>query len=641
MLGGQALDLCQGIAIDSTGSAYVTGTTYSSDFPTQVPFQSALQGTANAFVVKIDPVGTTLIYATFLGGSNMDQGGAIAVDALGSAYVAGATASTDFPISSTAIQTALQGSYNAFVARMAPDGRSLAFSSYLGGSKMDAATAISLDPWGRVVLAGYTSSPDFPTKNAMQMAAQGTIGSFATVIDFSGSSLVFSSYFAGSNDDRAYAVKWVAGNHLYLAGTTASNNFPIAMALEPSLNGNYDGFVLEVNYQVTPPTSLLFVPAPPCRVVDTREGQGKTGAFGPPSLTALSTRDFLIPSSPCAIPSSAQAYSLNFGVLPPGPVGSLFTWPSGQSNPGLPTLDSPHATVAGNAAIVAAGTNGSISVLSSDLTDLIVDLNGYFAPATGSGLAFYPMTPCRVADTRASQGKTGAFGPPSLAAYSSRDIPLLSSSCAIPSAAQAYSVNIAVLPPGPVSFLSAWPTGQPYPGVAMLNSPDGTIRSNAAIVPAGTNGSIRVVSGEPTDLIIDINGYFAAPGAPGALNFYTVTPCRVADTRASQGKTGAFGPPALAAYSSRSFPILAGSCGIPDTAQAYSLNLAVTPPGPVSFLSAWPSGQPYPGVATLNSPDGSMVSRAAFVPAGTNGSVTVVSSDPTDLIIDINGYFAP
>jgi hypothetical protein len=128
---------------------------------------------------------------------------------------------------------------------------------------------------------------------------------------------------------------------------------------------------------------------------------------------------------------------------------------------------------------------------------------------TGAGLSYFLAPPCLVVGTRQGQGKNGAFGPPSLAAYSSRDIPLLSSSCAIPSAAQAYSVNIAVLPPGPVTFLSAWPTGQPYPGVAMLNSPDGTIRSNAAIVLAGTNGSIWVVSGEPTDLIIDINGYFA------------------------------------------------------------------------------------------------------------------------------------
>jgi hypothetical protein len=304
-------------------------------------------------------------------------------------------------------------------------------------------------------------------------------------------------------------------------------------------------------------------------------------------------------------------------------------------------VDSLRGSVAGNAAIVAAGSNGSISVQSSDATDLIVDYNGYFAPPTSSGLAFYSMTPCRVVDTRGGIGKTGAFGPPGLSPFAVRDIPMLASPCAIPGSAQAYSVNIAVLPPGPVSFLSAWPTGQPYPGVAMLNSPDGSIQSNAAIVPAGTNGSIRVVSGEPTDIIIDINGYFAVPGSPGALNFYTMTPCRVVDTRASQGETGAFGLPALAAYTKRDFPLQSGSCGIPATAQAYSLNLTVAPPGPVSFLSIWPTGQPYPSVATMNSPDGNMMSRAAFVPAGTNGSVTVVSGEPTDLIIDINGYFAP
>jgi hypothetical protein len=199
-----------------------------------------------------------------------------------------------------------------------------------------------------------------------------------------------------------------------------------------------------------------------------------------------------------------------------------------------------------------------------------------------------------------------------------------------------------VVPPAPLGFLSVWPTGQPYPGVSTLNSPDGTTLANAAIVPAGTSGDINVVAGNPTDLIIDINGKFAAP-AMGALQFYAVTPCRVADTRASQNFTGAFGPPSLAAFAGRNFPIQSSPCGIPATVQAYALNMTVVPPGPVSFLSAWPAGQAYPGVSTLNSPDGFVIANAAIVPAGTGtgAAITVLAGNPTDLIIDIVGYFAP
>jgi hypothetical protein len=173
-----------------------------------------------------------------------------------------------------------------------------------------------------------------------------------------------------------------------------------------------------------------------------------------------------------------------------------------------------------------------------------------------------------------------------------------------------------------------------------LNSSDGIALANAAIVPTGTNGDIDVVAGNPTDLIIDINGIFAAP-ATGGLQFYAVTPCRVADTRTGEGFTGSFGPPSLTTDTARSFPIQSSSCGIPSTAQAYALNMTAVPDGPLGFLSTWPTGQAYPGVSTLNSSDGNIIANAAIVPAGNGGAITVVAGNPTDLIIDIVGYFAP
>ena len=149
------------------------------------------------------------------------------------------------------------------------------------------------------------------------------------------------------------------------------------------------------------------------------------------------------------------------------------------------------------------------------------------------------------------------------------------------------------------------------------------------------------MAGDATDLIIDINGIFAAPGGTGGLRFYVVTPCRVADTRAGQGFTGAFGPPSLAMDTTRNFPIQASPCGIPATALAYALNMTAVPQGPLGFLSTWPTGEPYPGVSTLNSSNGGIIANAAIVPTGTGGAITVVAGNPTDLIIDIVGYFAP
>ena len=383
---------------------------------------------------------------------------------------------------------------------------------------------------------------------------------------------------------------------------------------------------------------LGFFAMTPCRAVDTRGG-GKSGSFGPPELGGYASRDFPLTTSSCSLPSAAQAYSLNFTVVPSGPLGFLSAWPAGQSYPGVSTLNSPDGTVLANAAIVPSGSNGAVTVLASDPTNLIVDINGYFAPPNGQELVFYPITPCRLVDTR-GLGKSGNFGPPSLGGYSSRDFPLLSGGCNIPNSAKAYSLNMTALPHGELDFLSTWPTGQSYPGVSTLNSPDGSVIANAAIVPAGSNGEVTVLAGNPTDLIIDANGYFAPPGSAGALHFYPVTPCRVVDTR-SGGKSGLFGPPELGGYASRDFPLLMGGCNIPQAAQAYSLNLTAVPQGHLDFLSVWPTGQGYPGVSTLNSPDGTVMANAAIVPAGSNGAITVLAGNPTDLIIDINGYFAP
>jgi hypothetical protein len=140
-------------------------------------------------------------------------------------------------------------------------------------------------------------------------------------------------------------------------------------------------------------------------------------------------------------------------------------------------------------------------------TDVIIDINGYFAPPGGPGaLSLYTLMPCRVADTR---GPTGSFGGPALPASGTRSFAIPSSSCGVPSAPQAYSLNVTALPQGPLNYLTAWPTGQPQPLVSTLNSLAGKIIANAAIVPAGTGSAVSVFVTNAIDLILDINAYFA------------------------------------------------------------------------------------------------------------------------------------
>jgi len=401
---------------------------------------------------------------------------------------------------------------------------------------------------------------------------------------------------------------------------------------------------------VTTGPPLQYIPVTPCRIADTRAGQGFSGQYGPPSLAANSTRNFTIPGV-CGIPSTAVAYAMNLTVSPPtnGSLGYLTVWPAGQSQPTVSTLNSPDGRIKANAAIVPSGASGGISVYASDSTDFILDINGYFvgAGSSPSALSFYPLTPCRLVDTRSSQRPAGPLGPPSLSGNSTRTFPIMSTtnscSSSIPLTAQAYSLNYTVIPasypnkPG-VGYLTTWPAGQAEPLASTLNAGTGTYVANAAIIPAtGSSGSVSVFVSDSTDLLIDINGYFAAPGGSGALSLYTLTPCRVLDTR---GPPSYSNPPFSGEYTVN---VASSSCQVPSAAQSYVLNAttpSLSPPSQLVYLTLWADGQAEPVVSTLNALDGATTSNMAIVPT-INGSIDAFAYNPTQLIVDISSYFAP
>jgi hypothetical protein len=246
---------------------------------------------------------------------------------------------------------------------------------------------------------------------------------------------------------------------------------------------------------------LPLIPVTPCRVLDTRLA---SGPFGGPVMAANSSRTVNIPQSACSVPAGAQAYSLNVTVVPRGPLGYLSIWPTGSARPLVSTLNSFDGRVVSNAAVVPAGSGGAIDLFVTDSTDVILDINAYFADSAG-GARFIPVDPCRVADTR---NAAGTFGGPILAGSAARSFPIPQSACGVPAGALAYSVNITVVPQGPLGYLTVFPTGGAQPFVSTLNSFDGTIVANAAIVPAGTAGAISLFVTNTTHAIIDINGYY-------------------------------------------------------------------------------------------------------------------------------------
>jgi hypothetical protein len=250
-LGGNGGDRGNGIAVDSGGSAYVAGTTSSTDFPTHNPFQANLRGGENAFVTTFSADGSSLVYSTYLGGSANDRGAGIAVDSVGSSYVTGSTDSSDFPIKNP-FQSSPKG---LFVTKFSADGGSLIYSTYLGGSGGDSVAGIAVDPSGDAYVTGSTSSTDFPVRNAFQGALKGGGNGFVTEFNTDGGALVYSTYLGGSGvfgGDSAAAIAVDSGGNAYVTGTTASSDFPTVNAIQASRSDcttscNPTGFVTKFN----------------------------------------------------------------------------------------------------------------------------------------------------------------------------------------------------------------------------------------------------------------------------------------------------------------------------------------------------------------------------------------------------------
>lgn len=249
-LGGSADDHAAGIAVDSGGSAYVTGTTSSTDFPTSSPYQATCNGCSgaftDAFVTKFDPTGATLVYSTFLGGSRSEDGFAVAVDAAGDAFIAGQTQSNDFPVAN-AFQAVFGGREDGFVTEFKPDGSGLVYSTYVGGTSIDACLGIALDSAGNAYLTGITNSTDFPTLNPLQSKLTGGQNAFVLKLDHAGGVLDYSTYLGGNSTDTANGIAVDASGNAYVTGATTSTNFPAINAIQATYVGNQDAFVTKIN----------------------------------------------------------------------------------------------------------------------------------------------------------------------------------------------------------------------------------------------------------------------------------------------------------------------------------------------------------------------------------------------------------
>ena len=260
LLGGSRVDVAQSIAVDSRGNAYVTGRTLSPDFPTTRALERRARGRncqdapcSDAFVTKLGPRGQ-VVYSTYLGGTTNEEGVGIAVDRAGSAYVTGNTDSADFPTRnalasrspSRPCDSQVPCPLDVFVTKLRPSGRSIAYSTYLGGSRSDTSAGIAVDRAGSVYVSGTTRSSDFPTRNAYQRRISRTAcgpppgvpctDTFVTKLSRDGRSLRYSTYFGGRENERSAGVAVDARGRAYVAGSTGSPDLPTAGPVQAAID---------------------------------------------------------------------------------------------------------------------------------------------------------------------------------------------------------------------------------------------------------------------------------------------------------------------------------------------------------------------------------------------------------------------
>ena len=266
-LGGGSAQAGEAIAVDPSGNAYVAGFTNSVNFPTLNAAQRTYGGNLDAFVTKINPAGKKLLYSTYLGGSDVEQGiqtMGIAVDASGNAYVAGDTASTDFPIVKGFQKTYGGGAYDAFLTKLNASGQ-FAYSTYLGGRGTDSATGVAVDSFGNIYVAGSTNSSDFLLVHPVQLfpAVPATVA-FVSQFNPKGTQVQFSTVLGGSvgaggnppDTEPIAGIAVDAASSIYIAGYTNTTDFPTAYPYQPVLAGGQNAFIAKIahvlNAQVQP-----------------------------------------------------------------------------------------------------------------------------------------------------------------------------------------------------------------------------------------------------------------------------------------------------------------------------------------------------------------------------------------------------
>jgi YVTN family beta-propeller protein len=543
---------------------------------------------------------------------------------------------------------------------------------------------------------GIANTATFTLSNtadvAAAIAATGGTPQSATV------STAFGTALSATVTDPAHAPLAGATVTFTAPGTGASGTFPGAsltanavtngsgVATSPvfTANGTAGGYSVTAttagvgagatfsltNTSAVGPSGAPYTPLTPVRVCDTRAvstfvpaNQCDSGAGNPVgSLSAGGTKTINVANAgngglgTFGVPANATSVVLNVtAVNPAAPGGFMTVWPAGASQPDASNLNYPTGETVPNLVQVGVGTSGDISFASSDVSDLIVDVEGYSAPGPDPGAGLYNAltTPARLCDTRAPSSFTAANqcdGPGTaagtLAANVAKDITVTNGG-SIPSGATAAVLNVTVVNPAAAGFLTAYPQGSAAPNASNLNFGAGQTTTNRVIVPLSSSGKISVVSSAQTDALVDVSGYYSAAAGTGTEFSPESAPVRVCDTRAPSS----FSPQNqcsnehLASGTGHELNLKvtnggAVSDGVPANATAVVVNLTGIAPSAATFLTVFP-GPTLPNSSDLNPAAGETRANLVVATVNANGTISVFNNTGSlDVLVDVLGWYS-
>lgn len=377
-----------------------------------------------------------------------------------------------------------------------------------------------------------------------------------------------------------------------------------------------------------PDPTALFTAVAPVRVADTRPGQPVP--FPAVEQALIGGQVLRVPvAGAFGVPADASAVSLNLTTTGAAGPGHLRVYPCGAAMPNASTLNFAAGQTVANASLVRVGTGGTVCIYAATTTHVILDLNGWF-PARSP---YAPAVPQRIADTRIGQPVAFPAVKQQVVGGEVLTVPV-AGTFGVPPDAAAVVLNVTVARAVGPGHLRVYPCGSTAPNVSTLNYAAGQTVANGAVVRPGAGGAVCLLAATATDVVVDLGGWF-----PTGSGFGSVAPVRVADTRIGQPVAFPSVKQRVSGGQTLAVPV-AGSFGVPGTAQAVVLNVTAAGPADAGHLRVFPCGlSPVPNASTLNFGAGQTVANTAVVRPGTGGAVCIYAVATTDVVVDLTGWF--